>query len=362
MKFIFIFCIFITVLKHPTVHAKLFEFNIINYGTNDPGLLAVLDGFTADLEQKSQSENIDLSKIERYLQGIGQANTMSMKGSGSFYNHNINNFAVGINTSVSTDMGDQSFSSVYNGNIDAEKINGIAINPSLSLAFNSNSKKSIRFYMINLGYYVNSKMSSGIASKHINFGFHIQNKIINKIPTPLGIMVWNGVDLTYGIEHVFLDISLTKNFSKSIEKTTSIPSIPGGNNIKVVGTVSGPYTVGIKSSSTSIPLEISTGYKLAQFFNQYIGLGIDLTFAKTQTYANASPNINFTTDNSLIILPTVNTQVNFLANRTKKNNIFDLRMFTGFGLEQGPLGFFFHFNKSLLINVFSLSIGIKFLF
>lgn len=223
-----------------------------------------------------------------YLKGMANSSVMANKSNGVDYANDIDLFVVGIGASVGADVGNNSFGDLISGDVDANQLRGVGIQPALMVGldmgmFGIGEVGFINFDKLKLfaNFFTYDLDQSDIKGDIFNFGIHGRYKYIDPISVVPGRMVyWTGVDFTAGFEYSTLDVSYTTRQSSSYTSGA------------VTATVDGTVKAGAKVSTVSIPVEVSTGVQLGYVFSTYAGLGVDLNFGSAEGNANVNATIN----------------------------------------------------------------------
>lgn len=223
-----------------------------------------------------------------YLKGMANSSVMANKSNGTDYANDIDLFVVGIGAGLGADVGNNSFGDLISGDVDANQLRGVGIQPALMVGLDMGM-----FDIGDVGFMDFNKLKvfanffsyeldqSDIKGDIFNFGLHGRYKWIEPISfVPGRLVYWTGVDISTGFEYSSLDVSYT---------TTQTGSYSSGG---VTATVNGNVKAGAKVSTVSIPVEISTGVQLGYVLSTYAGLGADLNFGSAKGNANVNAVID----------------------------------------------------------------------
>ncbi len=233
--------------------------------------------------------NLPEADQSNYLKGMANAGVASQKGLGASYGSNIKFMEVGFTGALGADLGNNSMSDLIGGDVDTNQIRGVGVGAAVSLGLkgsNFGSKfgpfdmKRASFY----GYFLklDAPDTDGLDGNTTSLGFHMQYKIIEGFGAGFGFFEWGGVDITTGFERSSMNIKFIEPINETVTE--------GG----VTANFDGTAAVGAKVSTVTIPLEISTNFRLLYLTSFFGGLGMDLSTGSAKSIANLSGNINIT--------------------------------------------------------------------
>lgn len=283
MKLFLALCLALTTLASMPTYAGLFKVNCSGINCNNANVRQAI----AELENEVNS-NLPDADASSYLKGMANSSVMANKSNGVDYANDIDLFVVGVGVSAGADIGDQSFGDVLGGDVDANQLRGVGIQPALMVGINMGmfdlgSEGFIDFNKLKVfaNFFTYELDQSDIKGDIFNFGLHARYKYIDPISfIPGRLLYWTGVDITTGFEYSKLDVKYT---------TTEEETYSSGG---VTATIDGDVTAGAKVSTISVPVAISTGLQLGYALSTYVGLGADLNFGSAKGKANVDADID----------------------------------------------------------------------
>lgn len=306
-------------------------------GTSAALLDPLVDQLVSDINK--DFPDVDQSS---YLKGMSNAAATATRGTGIDYVPNMSIFTVGFGMGMGMDLNEGGSMS------DFSQVAGIGASGGFLLGLNlrilpflpeigpidlKKSKFYINFFSMDIPD-IDDSLSGNVST----FGMHIQNKIIDPIKLPLGIIKWYGVDISTGFDYSSLEIQ----YVYDIKQTTNL-----GDGISA--TMAGPATMGANINTFTIPIEASTSVGLLWIFNLYVGAGVDLNFVNAESIANIAAPISFT-GSSATAKATMDLGENGNA------DIMDLRLFMGTQIDFAIMKLDVSFHK----NITNDSMGINF--
>ena len=313
-------------------------------GITDPNAQAAIAALETNLN--SQIPNIDQDK---YLKGMANASPMSVRGSGVDYASDMSLFGLSYNIiGASVEMKDSSFVDLFSGDIDASNISGAGFNL-LTMMFGLNLRVlpfeklgpfSLNKTRLYLQVSKNSDLTQDAFNGDINiFSLHLQYKVMDPAGVGFGIFKWGGVDFSTGIS------SQTQNLFVSI-KPPSTPIAAGGATAQI----SQGLQLGIKTSTTTIPFELSTYGRLLYFLKPFIGIGADLNFGKAESLASASTGISISN-------PSASTTASIDMSGEQTVDAFNLRYFAGLQVDIFILKIYAMMQQSITGDTMGAQVG-----
>lgn len=295
--------------------------------------------------------NNDLPDADQstYLKGMSNSSVMSMKANGVDYANDIDLFVVGVSVGAGIDVGNNSFSDFTSGDVDGNQIRGIGIAPSLMVGTNlglfnlpkmgffdpSRVRLMANFFTMNIGSF-----GDDLDGKVTNLGFHARYRVFEpKSFVPGGLLRWNGLDVTTGLEYSSLDLKYIQTFKEEEEVD--------GFDVEIDGTV----TAGADVSTTSIPIVVSTGMQLGYILTTYTGFGFDINLGSATSLAEV--NADITGDAGAEGTGELN-----LGDKDGPTSIFT-RGFVGFQLNFPIIKLYAQLDKSFNESVYGINGGLR---
>lgn len=267
---------------------------------NDYGLLG---GFAVPQELKTeidtmlrQVQNEVNSKLPEadqstYLKGMSNAGVMSTKGLGVDYASAPDIFVVGAGIGVGADVGNNTFSDLVSGNVEAEQIRGVGLQGSVMAGVNLGVFNLPKIWVIDLSRittflnFFTYDLPSGkdYGGSLTNFGFHLQYQLTDGLKLPFHLFRWGGVFITTGLDYSSMKLSFTKTFNQT-KQTTYNGTFPY-NNLNLNANFNGTATAGAEVNIKTIPIELSSHVQLLHVLTIFGGLAADINFGEAKSLA-----------------------------------------------------------------------------
>ncbi len=236
-----------------------------------------------------------------YTKGMANASVMSGKGVGTDYADDLTLMVVGAGVGIGADLGDNSLGDLIGGDVDGNQIKGIgfqggilagingSILPINRIGFFDFSKFDIFLNLFKYDYDKNDPDFS-LKAETSSFGIHGRYRIMNgNSILPLKMLRWHGLYFTTGIERTSLTLTLNKVIETGATfSETYLGQTATGNASDVNATIV------VDSTTTSIPLEISTSLQYLYIMTTYLGLGTDLNFGEASVTGTGSGSASLT--------------------------------------------------------------------
>ena len=247
-------------------------------------LPAVCNALTQEVKDKVNEDLPEVS-IDKYGDGISNSTSFATKGMSSEYADNFDLFSIKASVGAAA-QGDIS---------EPEDAEGIGIGAAVSVGLNLGvlpvkkiagvDLEDIDVFMSFMSYSVDQdKDDTNIKGDLKSFGLHFRWRFLEEKSIVPGHMVsWGGVQVHTGFMRNSMEIDATQSFEDETVET-------GTGETATFGNASAAFT--IDSSSTSIPVEISTNIRLLYAFTFYAGAGFDYTIAKTDVELNADGTVS----------------------------------------------------------------------
>lgn len=281
-------------------------FSIINrsYPTGtgaDAAVQTAIDDAFNDVENQVNSELPDTSGGVQYTDAMANAAVISGKGLGVDYASDMELFMVGARVGVGLDVGNNTFSDVTSGDLDAEQISGFGAGVALAGGLNlgmfdwSEEDPEAWFKWSNMNLFFNifkyDYNKDDITAETTTFGIHLQYKLIEATTYIPFVFTWTGVQITTGYEYSNLNVGVAKSLTESYTDSVAISGL-GSRDVSASFTGDAGITVDV--TTHSIPIEVSTGMQLLYFLTMYGGLGTDISFGSASAVATISGTVDAT--------------------------------------------------------------------
>ena len=217
------------------------------------------------------------NNVNGFLRSFTDATGFSQRGLGVDYVSVPNSFIIGIaaNAAVATD------SVVTSGNRPTS--GGAAVNFGAMIGSNLAGLDLPRWTLYANGFY-QSASTDRLTGTLLSAGAHAQLKLIQAEEGggTASLVRWIGVDVTGGIEYTRWalganDGGITNNFD--------VGAAAGGTGSETL-TLLSKGTFDLKTNALTVPIEVTTGLRIALIASVFIGAGIDFTVGKTTVNGN----------------------------------------------------------------------------
>ncbi len=228
----------------------------------------------ADLAARIKNEvdlAYDTAHVNNFLRSFGDATSFAQRGLGVDYMSLPSNFMIGVGVQVGVCSTDE---------IDFKERpteGGAAANASIMVALNLADAGAPRWTLYANGFY--EKGSTDRLDGNITTGgFHIQYKLIEpqKDEGVANVLRWAGVDLTTGVEFTRWSLGAKHD---SIAQDFNIDL---GNGTTDTTTLNSTGKFNLTSTAGTIPIELTTGLRIALLVSLYAGVGFDITAGKSE--------------------------------------------------------------------------------
>jgi len=209
----------------------------------------------------------DTANVNKFLRSFGDATSFAQRGLGVDYMSLPGSFMIGIGAQVGVSSADEI-------SVDQRPTSGgAAVNASIMLGWNLKDQGAPRWTLFANGFYENGntdQLKGNIATG----GFHIQYKLVEpQVDEGVGaaIVRWGGLDLTTGVE--FTRWSFGAN--NTITQEFNVDGISEPLSLASTGRFD------LSSTAGTIPIELTTGLRIALLVSLYAGVGFDITGGKS---------------------------------------------------------------------------------
>jgi hypothetical protein len=343
--------VFIALLFSSTAMARPIEVTVRDYGwlTSFQPARDALDFYLQGIEDDLNADQpiIDPSRINY---GTANASVLSAKGLGTDYVNDPKRFMISFGIGAAWD--DEKNKGIR------DEISGAAAASSVSVGYRFSDKLMgfVDFGTLRHGQSFPGKdvdIAGDIEGGH--FGVHVRYDLLGKRGSDF--WGWGGVKVHTGYEYNVNEVELTTTLNEKLEVDT------GGQGI-LEGTLTGKPEHEIKTTTHSIPLEVSTNVLFLNIFSFYTGLGADLNFGESVGKGNINGDFTTLACSSGIcvgetVLPQLEARANFDSRSTVKTLTY--RAFGGLQLDL-PFGLhaYGQAEQMLGMKVLGVSAGLKY--
>ena len=214
----------------------------------------------------------DTANVNKFLRSFGDATTFAQRGIGADYMSLPGSFMLGVGAQVGIASSDEL-------TLDSRPTaGGGAVNASIMIGYNLKEQGAPRWTLFANGFYEKGdtdQLNGNIATG----GFHIQYRLAEpQVDEGVGaaIVRWGGLDLTTGIEFTRWSFGANQTITQQYQ----------------VQGVSDPLTLtsmgrfDLSSTAGTIPIELTTGLRIALLVSIYAGVGFDITGGKSTVDAD----------------------------------------------------------------------------
>jgi hypothetical protein len=212
------------------------------------------------------NEAYSANNVNGFLRGFADAASFSNRGLGVDYASLPNHAIIGIGATVSA---------VSDGVPSRERpVGGAAANFAVMAALNLGSWDLPRWTVSGHGLYYKAS-SDELRGAISGAGAHLQYKVLKpREGLSATLLLWNGLDVTAGVEFLRWTLGTDRSITTDVDQ--------GNATLKLVST----GTFDLTTTTMTVPIEVTTGFRIALLATVYAGAGIDLQYGKTAVNAN----------------------------------------------------------------------------
>ncbi len=221
----------------------------------------------AELASQMQSlidEAYGASDVDGFLRTFADATAFSMRGLGVDYASDPNSLVVGVGANFAVAASEQV-------NATERPTAGPAANIAFMAGYNLSSQGAPRWTLFANGFYRKGSTSS-LRGGILSAGLHAQYRIANPQRDDganTKILRWIGIDVTGGVE-------LTRwNLGIEDDIVTEFGIDGSGGHARVILDSTGTFD--LTSTAATIPIELTTGVRIALLVSVYVGVAADFT-------------------------------------------------------------------------------------
>lgn len=255
----------------------------VNLNAEGQALASQLGVSEAELASRIQTQindAYDTNNVDGFLRSFTDATAFSMRGLGVDYVSLPKNLILGVGAN---------FAVAASGDFNAEErpTSGLSPNVAFMAGLNLSDYGSPRWTLFGNGFYrtgATESLRGGIFSA----GLHAQYRVLlpQEDTGTATILRWTGIDVTSGIEVTRWSLGVDDDIS-----TDFVVSGMGGSTGVVLAS-SGTFDV--SSTAMTVPVEVSTGMRIALLVSVYVGAAVDFTASSGKLSTNL--NGTLTTD------------------------------------------------------------------
>jgi opacity protein-like surface antigen len=265
------------------VHAQV----AVTVDLNPEGeMLASQLGVTAqDLAARIQTrvnEIYGANNVDDYLRSFADATAFAMRGLGVDYASDPDSLILGVGVN---------FAVAASADVAAEErpTGGLAANLAFMAGYNLASQGAPRWTLYGNGFYRKAStedLRGGITS----LGLHAQYRVMNpqRDTGTATFLRWVGIDLTSGLEFTRWNLGV----EDQIETSFGVQGSSGGTTLVLASM----GTFDISSTAMTVPVEVSTGVRIALLVTMYVGAGVDFTLGSAKLSTDLAGTMRTTDD------------------------------------------------------------------
>ncbi len=307
---------------------------------------AACASLTQEIRDKVNEDLPDIS-IDKYGDGISNSTSFATKGMSSEYADSFDLFSIKATGGLAA-QGDVS---------EPEDAEGIGLGAAVSIGVNLGvlpvkriagvDLEDIDVFMSFMSYSVDQdKDDLNMKGDLKSFGLHFRWRFLEEKSIVPGHMVsWGGVQIHTGFMRNSMELDATQSFDDETVETNA-----GGGASATFSNAHARFS--IDSSSTSIPVEISTNIRLLYILTFYAGAGFDYTIAKTDVDLNADGTV--TGDAT-----TYTASINANESGDGTGEATNFRAFLGAQFNLPVFKIYIHANKGLGNDLLGANAGFK---
>lgn len=221
----------------------------------------------AELAMRMQDAINDVygaTNVDGFIRSFADASAFSARGLGVDYASDVNSLILGVGVNFAVAASEQV-------NMVERPTAGLAANIAFMAGLNLASQGAPRWTLFGNGFYRTGSTTSlrgGITSA----GLHAQYRVVDPQPengAATKALRWIGIDVTGGIEYTRWNLGI----EDEIVTEFGVDGTMGSARLILDST----GTFDLTSTAFTIPVEVSTGIRIAMLVSVYIGAAVDLT-------------------------------------------------------------------------------------
>lgn len=207
-------------------------------------------------------------RLDDYLRAFSDAQSFTTRGLGVDYGSTINLAEVGIAANVAVNGN----KAITEGDTRTQPVAGVATNITVMAGLNLGFL-GLRPVTVFGNYFARKGTYREFGADLKNFGAHLQLKLFAPRDESLwsAFVQWGGIAITSGFDHARLELSLAKNFQRSV------PVSGSGRDLGRID-VDSTGTFELDMRTWSVPVEVTTSLRFLYLLSVYGGAGLDFQF------------------------------------------------------------------------------------
>jgi len=269
----------------------------------------------------------DAQNVDGFIRSFSDATSFSTRGLGVDYVSAPKSLILGVGAN---------FAVAASGDFTAEKRpteGGLAANVSFMVGYNLANSGSPRWTLFANGFYRRATLNSlrgGITTA----GLHAQYRLVQPqqdVGVTTQVLRWTGLDLTSGLEFT--------RWNLGVEDDIQTPLVVNGSSASAMLLLDSSGEFNLSSTAITLPVELSTGIRIALLVSVYIGVGLDFTASSGKLSTNLAGNL-LTEDNRNVGTTTI------VGGGNNTGSPFAARMMAGGQLNLWKLKVYLQLNGS----------------
>lgn len=338
---------------HFPAQSGLFKINVLaQNGITAGEAQTVANLIAAEVNKKLPSAETQ----DDYFQGMSNANTISAAGMTTSYASVYKKFLLGLSVSAGADLGSKNFTDFKNIGKNPEQFKGFGAQAAVTLGLSaSNFSQATWLESHPLNIYLSGfsakRSFDKVDAHYLGAALGLQYKIINDKSWGSKSLKWTGLELGSGLIYSKLDIQanipLNDTFSVDNSGTSLDVSITDASAL-----------LNANVKTLSVPIELSTGFRVLYLLKLVGGIGADINFGKTIGTGSLSSGNKITALNGVNGITDATGELNLDGG--KNADIVNPRFFLGPQIEFGVGSVFATLHKSLSKNAIAVNSGVNF--
>jgi hypothetical protein len=228
--------------------------------------------------QGAINEAYGANNVDGFLRSFADATAFSMRGLGIDYASDPSSIVVGVGANFAVAASDQVTAR-------DRPTAGLGANLAFMGGYNLASQGAPRWTLFGNGFYRKGSTTS-LRGGILSAAAHVQYRFTNPQPddrTTTKVLRWTGIDITAGLEFTRWSLGVADDIATELHIGG-----PGGNARIILDSTG---TFDLHSTATTVPLELSTGVRIALLVSMYIGVAADLTIGSGRLTADLDGTI-----------------------------------------------------------------------
>ena len=225
------------------------------------------------------------ANVGGFLRSFADATAFSMRGLGVDYASDPNSLVLGVGINLAIAASSEITA-------DERPTAGLAANIGFMAGLNLSGQGAPRWTVFANGFYRKGGTESlrgGITSAGLHAQYRLANPQVDQ--GAARILRWGGIDVTAGLEFTRWHLDVEDSITTSFE----VQGSSGSAALDVEST----GTFDLSSSTVTVPVEVTTGIRIALLLSLYVGAGVDFTAGTGKLDANLTGTLRTTDDRDI---------------------------------------------------------------